>query len=320
MRISTSRTRGDRSAGGADRGPERRGRRGAWRRWSRPCRLRCLRCVGGAGRTGSELVRVERRCGETATQGAPPGRGRVLLTGGTGRLGTELCRLIGGLTAPTHAEMDVTDSAAVDAFVGACRPDVIVHAAAFTNVSAAERDRELCWHVNVRGTRNIVRASMDHHARLVHISTDYVFDGGRGMYEEDDVPGPVCNFYALSKLAAEEMVRLAPRSLVIRTSFRPREWPYPTAFTDVYTSQDYVDVIAPEIALAVTNLGSVPDGTLHIATERKSVYELARRRRPDVRAGTRDAAGVVLPADISLNVSRWQSLRQLLRVRSAPES
>ena len=108
---------------------------------------------------------------------------------------------------------------------------------------------------------------------------------------------------------AEELVRLAPRHLIIRTSFRPREWPYPVAFTDVYTSQDYVDVIAPEIALAIQHCREVGFSTLHIATERKSVYELARQRRPDVRSGNKREVSVPLPDDISLDTTRWQTLK-----------
>jgi dTDP-4-dehydrorhamnose reductase len=163
--------------------------------------------------------------------------------------------------------------------------------------------------VNVDGTRAIVRSASERSILLVHISTDYVFEGTRGMYHEEDCPGPVCNYYALSKLVAEEVARLAPRHLIIRTSFRPREWPYPVAFTDVYTSQDYVDVIAPEIALAIQRCREIPYAALHIATERKSAYELARRRRPEVRPGSKREVNVALPDDISLDTSRWQALK-----------
>ena len=125
------------------------------------------------------------------------------------------------------------------------------------------------------------------------------------------------NVYALSKLVAEELVRLLPRYLVIRTSFRPRAWPYSQAFGDVYTSQDYVDVIAPDIALAIKQFESVSFDTLHIATERKSVYELAKRRKPDVERGSKRTAGVDLPDDISLDTSRWQALKLELQKATA---
>ena len=238
--------------------------------------------------------------------------GVVLLTGGAGRLGSELRQLLPGIVAPPRAELDVSDLASVSEALDRYQPSVVVHAAAYTDVSGAERDRRACWMSNVGGTRNLVRALGGRPLRLVHISTDYVFEGVSGGYAEDDPVGPVRNFYALSKLVAEEIARCAPGALVIRTSFRPREWPYPVAFTDVFTSQDYVDVIAPEVALAIRHLDRIECDTLHIATERKSVYELASRRSPGVRPASKRGAGVDLPHDVSLDTSRWTALKRQL--------
>lgn len=235
----------------------------------------------------------------------------MLLTGGSGRLGTELRALL-HVTAPDEVEMDITRPDSIAAALDRVRPDVVVHAAAYTDVSGAEADHAACWRVNVEGTRNMVRAVARRGAHLVHISTDYVFDGARGGYREDDAPGPPPNYYALTKLVAEQVARLCDPHLIIRTSFRPRDWPYPVAFTDLYTSQDYVDVIAPDIALAIAHCRDIPYEILHIATERKSAYELARRRS-DVRPGTKSDAGVNLPDDISLDVSRWQTLKAELQ-------
>lgn len=239
----------------------------------------------------------------------------ILLTGGSGRLGRELQALLPDVAAPPSAELDLTDPQSVAAALARYRPNVVLHAAAYTDVRGAETARARCWAVNVGGTRALVRALGE--VPLVHISTDYVFYGDSGAYTEDDPVGPVRNYYALSKLAAEEVARTAPRHLVVRTSFRPRAWPYETAFEDVYTSQDYVDVIAPEIALAVRQLAHVPFDTLHIATERKSVYDLARRRSSTVRPGSKAAAGVELPDDISLDTERWRALRPLLAAKDA---
>ncbi len=233
----------------------------------------------------------------------------ILLTGGEGRLGTELRGLIPEIVAPLESEMDITDPAAVAAGIEAAKPALIVHAAAYTDVAGAEADRATCWRVNVDGTRNVVAAVVGRSLPMIHISTDYVFYGDTGGYREDDTPGPVRNYYSLTKLVAESLVRLVDRHLVIRTSFRPREWPYPVAFTDLLTSQDYIDVIAPEIALAIRRFGEVPFDTVHIATERKSVFDLARRRRPDVKPGSKRTANVEFPDDISLDTSRWRELR-----------
>lgn len=235
---------------------------------------------------------------------------KILITGGSGRLGTELRALLPDLIAPSSAELNLTDPQSVVDVIGRERPDVIVHTAAYTNVGGAEKDREKCWAINVEGTRHIARAANEVGAKLVHISTDYVFDGEKGDYREDDTPGPVVNYYSLTKLVAEEAARAAQRHLIIRTSFRPREFAYPVAFSDVYTSQDYVDLIAPDIALAVTHSLEITDEVLHIVKERKSVYELAKRRKPDVREGTRAQAGVTLPGDVSLNTERWTELKR----------
>ena len=242
----------------------------------------------------------------------------VLLTGGSGRLGSELRALAPDIIAPPSAELDLTDASSVQRALKLYKPDVIIHAAAYTDVKGAETNRAACWQVNVEGTRNLVKALADTEkaAALVHISTDYVFYGDTGNYAEDDPVGPVRNYYALSKLVAEEVARLAERHLIIRTSFRPREFPYPVAFADVFTSQDYVDIIAPEIALAVQHVNEIPYNTLHIATERKSVYDLAKRRNQEVEPGSKADAGVSLPDDISLNVERWRTLKTSLLEKS----
>lgn len=236
----------------------------------------------------------------------------ILLTGGSGRLGRELVALLPGVFAPPRSVLDVTDFDSVARTVQERRPSTVVHAAAYTDVTAAERERALCWEVNVVGTRNVARSAANTGALLVHVSTDYVFEGSRGGYGEADVPGPVPNYYALTKLVAEEAARGAGRVLILRTSFRPRAWPHAVAYDDVHTSQDYVDVLAPELALAIRHAHRIPHDVLHIATERKTMYELARRRRADVRAGSRRDAPVALPEDASLDTSRWQALRPSL--------
>ncbi len=240
--------------------------------------------------------------------------GGMLLTGGTGRLGTALRELLPELIAPSRAELDITDPSSLERAFAKYRPKVVVHAAAYTNVAGAEVEKALCWRVNVEGTRNLVRAALGYDLHFVHISTDYVFWGDVGGYREEDPVGPVRNYYALSKLVAEEIVRLLTRHLIIRTSFRPSPWPYPTAYTDLYTSQDYLEVIAPQIALALQNLHRIPYATLHIATERKSAYELALRTRPDVQPARRQEALVVLPEDVSLDTGRWQNLLRGLNI------
>ena len=247
---------------------------------------------------------------------------RLLLTGATGRLGSELRALMPDALAPTRAELDVTDAASVRAAFERARPAVVVHAAGYTDVAGAEREPEVCWRANVTGTRQVAEACAAMGAVLVHVSTDYVFWGdadperaARGGYVETDPTGPVRNRYALSKLAAEEEARRAPRHLIVRTSFRPRAWPYPTAFTDVRTSQAYVDELAPDLARVARHAVRLVDAgvhLLHVVGPPTTVFELARRRKPDVAPATKAAAGVQLPDDVVLNRSLWLSWKARL--------
>lgn len=266
----------------------------------------------------------------TESRAVAPAAGPVLLTGGSGRLGSELRALLPqlgwhDLLAPRSGQLDVTNAAGVASYAREHLPRLVVHAAAYTNVAQAEEQRDLCWRVNVEGTRNLVAAARSVGAAFVLVSTDYVFygdarqaDGAGAGYREDDTPGPVRNYYSLTKLVAEEAARAYENSLVLRTSFRPREWPYPVAYDDLFTTQDYVDVIAPLVAevLYRYDLGEVPYPTLHVATDRKSVYDLARRRAPEVGRASRSSSPVELPADVSLNTDRLQELRASWRARA----
>jgi dTDP-4-dehydrorhamnose reductase len=235
----------------------------------------------------------------------------MFVTGGRGRMGKELVPRLEGsgwsVIAPSSAEVSILDASALQR---ALEPgfDVVLHLAAYTDVARAERDREACWAVNVTGSRLVARASKDAGSRLVHFSSDYVFDGERGMYSESDAPNP-SNYYSLTKVVAEEAARGGRHPVIVRTSFKDAVWKYPVAFSDQFTSADYTDVIATEILALLHHLDQVSDEVLHVVTERKSILELARRRNPHVQAGSRVNANVHIPPDISLDVSRWMALK-----------
>jgi dTDP-4-dehydrorhamnose reductase len=148
---------------------------------------------------------------------------RALVTGAAGQLGVELLR-----TAPaklsavglTRAECDITDDAQLEAALNLHRPDIVINAAAYTAVDDAERTTDLANAVNAKGARNVAEAAVRHGARVIHISTDYVFDGNsREPYRPDDRPNPI-NVYGESKLAGEKEVhRTSPDALIIRSSW-----------------------------------------------------------------------------------------------------
>jgi dTDP-4-dehydrorhamnose reductase len=147
---------------------------------------------------------------------------RLLVFGGWGQFGAELALATEGrheLIRPPHLEADVTDAEAVGAALRAARPDVVVNAAAFHQVERCEQDPGTAMAVNAVGAVNVARAAAGAGARAVLLSSDYVFDGEKGIgYAEDDPPSPV-NLYGVSKAAGERGVRIAcGDSLVVRLS------------------------------------------------------------------------------------------------------
>jgi dTDP-4-dehydrorhamnose reductase len=147
---------------------------------------------------------------------------KILVTGSNGLLGQKLTGLLQQhqdiqLIATARGNsvidvgrgeyhtMDITSAADVDAVIGKTRPDVVIHGAAMTNVDHCEQQREACWLANVTATEHIIAACTKYNSRLVHVSTDFIFDGSHGPLDETEKPAPV-NYYGESKLAAEELV------------------------------------------------------------------------------------------------------------------
>lgn len=248
---------------------------------------------------------------------------KILLTGGSGRLGFNIRKLIkcdasdesifinpSNLT-PAEIELDIRDYKKCLRVIKKYKPDIIIHCAAWTDVLGAEKNKKECWDTNVIGTQNMVRAARGR--RFIYISTEYVFDGERGNYKETDTPNPV-NFYSLTKLVGEFIVSQYKNTLIIRTSFKQDgPWQYPKAFVDQWTGADFARERAPDIikAALMTDL----TGLIHITGKRKSIYDLARRASPDVGKMSIKDVKVKLPKDTSLDISLWKRILKSSRVK-----
>ena len=149
---------------------------------------------------------------------------KVLVTGYAGQLGWDTVRLLEARGIECRGvdaeDFDLTDAQAVRNYVQAYRPTAIVHCAAYTNVDKAESQPEICAAVNGMGTVNLVRAALSVGAKVVFISTDYVFPGtGNTPWQINDPYGPV-NVYGMSKVQGEDAVRsLMTRFFILRTSW-----------------------------------------------------------------------------------------------------
>jgi dTDP-4-dehydrorhamnose reductase len=149
---------------------------------------------------------------------------RVLLCGSNGLLGQRVSLLLSTNTAYEvlntskhrsfvfddrlfdYTQLDITQKGDVKSLVSSFQPSVIINTAAAANVDWCETHREEAWNINVVGVENLVEAARRVGARLIHVSTDYVFDGKSGPYDESSQPNPI-NYYGKAKLAAENAVR-----------------------------------------------------------------------------------------------------------------
>ncbi|MGG0291286.1 dTDP-4-dehydrorhamnose reductase [Bacillus pacificus] len=149
---------------------------------------------------------------------------KILVTGYNGQLGYDVVKRgeKQGLEMQGIGieDLDITNEAAVYEFVDKVKPDAIIHCAAYTAVDKSEDDKDLCWNVNVEGTKYLATAAKKLNAKFVYISTDYVFDGeGTHAFVENDTPNPV-GYYGLTKYEGEKVVRsLIDKNFIVRISW-----------------------------------------------------------------------------------------------------
>jgi dTDP-4-dehydrorhamnose reductase len=149
---------------------------------------------------------------------------KILITGSNGLLGQKLVKLLSDkegihLIATSKGEnritqeegyeyhsLDITDQSQVNSIVNHFNPDAIINTAAMTNVDVCEENKELCWDLNVNAVQYLIEASVLNNCHLIHLSTDFVFDGEDGPYKETDEPNPL-SYYGKSKFEAEKLLQ-----------------------------------------------------------------------------------------------------------------
>jgi dTDP-4-dehydrorhamnose reductase len=215
---------------------------------------------------------------------------RVLLTGAGGQLGRALAPALVGheLTALEHAQLDIRQLEDVRAALAAHRPELVINAAAYNAVDAAEIDPDAAAAVNELGPWNLAAATAETGASLLHVSTDYVFDGSASVpYDEDAVPRPL-SAYGKSKLAGEAAVRATnPRHFIVRTAWlyaaQGKNFPLTMlglarkGAVRVVNDQTGSPTYAPHLAAAIARLleEDAAFGTYHLAASgAASWYEL----------------------------------------------
>ena len=147
---------------------------------------------------------------------------KILVTGANGQLGREVARQGTGheLILTDYEKLDITDSTAVASFMREIKADAVIHCAAYTNVDGAEDDADGAFRVNVVGAQNMAAACLETGARMVYVSTDYVFDGqSKSPYREFDATNPQ-SVYGVTKWKGEQIVKeILGRHYILRTAW-----------------------------------------------------------------------------------------------------
>lgn len=147
---------------------------------------------------------------------------RILMTGARGQIGSQIRKMLPDdweLIATDSKTLDITHANSVENMLSVFQPDVVMNTAGYTNVDAAENDLEKAFAINAQGVLNLARSANQHGVKMLHLSTDYVFDGTKYTpYTESNYPNPL-NIYGKSKLAGEVAALSAnPATLIVRTS------------------------------------------------------------------------------------------------------
>lgn len=221
---------------------------------------------------------------------------KILVIGADGQLGFDVMRAFGQEAIGfTQQEIEITDQCSVQRAVREYKPDVVIHTAALTDSEKCEREAGLCFSVNVMGAWNVAKAAAEAGSTVVFISSDYVFDGRKDTFSEEDAPHPL-NVYGVSKLAAEHLIQIANlRHYIIRSSWffgkqvPSKGYDFPRRMLQLAQEQSQVRVVADQfgsptytrdLACKMKELldRKVAYGLYHITNQgRCSWYELAKK-------------------------------------------
>jgi len=231
---------------------------------------------------------------------------KALITGAGGQLAAELEKSAPrewSVTALSRSQLDIGDEVAVDHAVSSLRPDLILNAAAYTAVDRAESEPDAAWRTNRDGAGHLAAAAARVGSRMVHVSTDFVFDGRQGRpYRPDDEPRPL-GIYGASKLAGENAALVAcPGALVVRTA-----WVYAAGGRNFLNTMLRLMSQGGEVRVVADQIGT-PTSAAGLA---RALWGLARREASGLRHYTN--AGAASWYDFAVAIAEEARIAGLLR-------
>lgn len=205
---------------------------------------------------------------------------KILVTGGNGQLGNCFLKLSGDyqdryqFTFTDSATLDITDPDQISDFFTELKPDFCINASAYTAVDLAETEKEKAFAVNAAGVAHLAEACCDNNCTLIHISTDYVFDGDTNIsYSEDNFTNPQ-GVYGASKREGEELaLAINPKTIVIRTSWLYSEFNknFVKTMLNLFTIKDELGIVADQFGQP-TNANDLADAVMTIIEKEPKTY------------------------------------------------
>lgn len=223
---------------------------------------------------------------------------RVLMTGGSGLLGSEIRKLDSMIISPTHKELDITSPKSIEKAIKKYKPDVILHLAAANKPPKHETNPEPGLAVNIIGTANLCLACNKANIKLIYASSDYVYTG-LGPHKEEDALLPPSKF-AWSKLGGECAVKMLRKFLILRLDFGPSPFPWEEVYKNQFVSKLYAGEMAQQVLKVVK---SKAEGVMNLGGPRISLEEYAKKTRPEIKSIPKPEW---VPQDSSMNITKMK--------------
>lgn len=178
---------------------------------------------------------------------------------------------------------------------------VLVNCIANTDTYTSEKEEH--WDVNFQGVKYLIDFCNKWKIKLIHISTDYIFTHSLSNASENTVPVHCATWYGYTKLVADALVQLESNDyLLIRTTHKPKPFPYKEAWEDQVGNFDYVDIMTSQIVKLIKGNAS---GVFNIGTERKSMYDLAQQTNLNIKSVK--VSSPLTPKDVTMDTSKYQN-------------
>ena len=233
---------------------------------------------------------------------------KILITGGTGRFGNHLKYIATNhkLFFPTKKQFNILNVNSMLKYFEKIKPDIVIHLAGFSRpMELHEKDINRSINLNIIGTANVTMACARKNIKLIYFSTNYVYPGIKGNYNEQDPLKPFNN-YAWSKLGGECSVKIYKNSLILRVSMTEKPFIHKKAFANVKTSFMYHDEVA-KILFKLLN----KKGIINIGGKPQYIYNFAKKENKKVKKIYQNKKSIKIPFDSTIDIKKLKKIVKL---------